>query len=77
MIKFKPQYENSILSLPNKISIHRHNIAQYEALMKERYPDMIEEFQDNTEDDSKVTETSKRVKATESKKPSTSEEPKE
>lgn len=71
MIKFKPQYENSVLSLPNKISIHKYNIAQYEDLMKERYPDMIEEFQDNTEDDSPKRHRS------ESKKPSTSEEPKE
>lgn len=44
MIKFKKEYQNSILNLPGKIQIHRHNVSQYEKVMKESFPDMIEEF---------------------------------
>ena len=57
MIKFKAQYENAVIQLPGKISIHKHNIAQYEKVLKEKFPGMIEEVSEESKPEKKAKST--------------------
>lgn len=47
MIKFKEKYLGHTLLLPNKLTINEVNVHQFEKLMKEKFPDMIEEVKES------------------------------